>query len=151
MSPEEQVKKKLDDITQKMHSIDIIQQIGDFAADLIKKRTQLGYGSLKQSGTKTKLKALSIGYKKQRKAMPLSSKTTANKSNLTQTGHMLNNLIATIKDNGQVEIGFQDPFAHDKATWNTVKGRPFNNLTEAEIKQLKLFIQKLIKNELKSS
>lgn len=129
----EQLGKKIID---EFKSKESLQTLGDEAAALIKKRVKLGYGLSESNGTKEKLKALSPGYKKQRKKDTLHSSTTPNKSNLTNTGQMLDNLKATIKSEDTVSIGFTNTEAKDKAEWVTEGGRPFNHISKAEYKQL---------------
>lgn len=149
MSPEDEIESKLKEVLNKMLQTSILQKIGAMAAAIVKKRVKLGYGVKDQGSEKEKLMKLSEGYVEQRKKKELPSTTKASKSNLTLTGQMLDNLSATVKETGNVEIGFQDAFAHDKATWNTEKGRPFNNLSKAEIEQLKRIIEKELVSLLK--
>ena len=67
--------------------------------------------------------------------MNLSGKTTKGKSNLTQTGEMLEDLtVVSVKD-GKTEIGFDNKESKDKAKWVS-ETRPFNNLSKNEIRQL---------------
>ena len=148
MTPEQEVEQHLAKILKELTDKENLQKIGDEAVRLIKKRTKLGYGVSEQNGTKTKLKPLSDAYKKSRKKDDLSEDTTANKSNLTNSGKMLDDLKAMVKDSGSVEIGFEDVLSYMKANWVSDDGRKFNNLSAAEIKQLNLFIEDLLKKEL---
>ena len=121
--------------------LDTIQDVGDEAANLIRKRTRLGYGVAEKGASKHKLTALNEKYARRRKHLINTSLTTPKRSNLTQTGEMLDSLTAVKKSDDTVEITFSSEEAMDKATWNTDKGRPFNNLSRSEIRQLKQSIQ----------
>jgi hypothetical protein len=145
-------KKKLEAIGKQIEkeftSKENLKKIGDEAVGLIVKRTKLGYGVNKQLGTKQKLKPLSAGYKKIRKKLALSGTTTVSKSNLTQTGDMLKELRAKVGENS-IEIGFEAGDSLDKAEWNVDNGRIFNNLSQAEFKQLEDFLIKQINDKIK--
>ena len=129
------LEKAVSEIAKEATSKASLQDLGDEAAVLIKKRTRIGYGLSEHNGTKEKLKPLSAPYKKFRKTTTLSTATNSNKSNLTLTGQMLDNIGATV-DGESVTIGFKDKFASDKAGWVSVL-RPFNFLSKAEIAQLR--------------
>lgn len=113
-----------------------IKSIGDFAANLIKKRTRLGYSVPSHGGSKSKLKPLSPKYIKQRGRENLSPMTTKNRSNLTRTGEMLDSIISKKTSENTIEIGFSNEDSENKAEWNA-KDRPFNFLSSAEQKQIK--------------
>ncbi len=130
--------------------LDELEDVGNQAADIIRKRTQLGYGVSEQGARKEKLKPLTDKYVKRRKSLSL-GKTTPKKSNLTQSGHMLDDLHAKKTKEGTVEITFKSEEAQDKATWNTDKGRAFNNLSSSEIRQVKEIIQKKLEKILKKT
>lgn len=133
---------------------DKLLEVGEEAVTLIRKRTRLGYGVSEQGGKKKRLKKLDEGntkkpYTKRRKNISLSSLTTPAKSNLTQSGAMLDDLEATKTSNGNIEIGFSTELSEDKATWNTDKGRPFNNLSKSEQRQLKDMLTEKLEKILK--
>lgn len=151
MKPED-FDKELERIMRKLlkeaTSTESLQELGDDAAELIKKRTRLGYGLSEHGGTKSKLKQLNPKYKKYRQKIDLSSATTPNKSNLTQTGHMLDDIGATVGSNNSVSIGFTDDFANQKAEWVS-EDRPFNFLSKAEISQLRKKLQDKLYSRIK--
>jgi hypothetical protein len=122
-------------VQEAVNKIDM-QEIGDTLAQEIKLRTRLGYGLDTQGGTQSKLKPLSEPYKKARKKMKLSSETRPGKSNLTQTGEMLDSIKAEV-NNGKITITFKNQFSKDKARWNTEKGRPFMAISKVQITKLK--------------
>lgn len=126
-----------------------MDKYGEKAADLIKKRTRLGYGVDKQGGTKKKLKPLSQSYKKHRQRHRPSGPTSAGKSNLTSSGNMLDSLKSTPKK-GKASVGFFDKTNADKAEYVS-EDRPFNNLSKAEIKQIQEDIEKNAIKEIKKA
>jgi hypothetical protein len=135
------LKEIKDDVINELNKKESLQDIGDKASNLVFKRTRLGYGVDSQGGAKTRLNPLSDSYKKVRKGEHLSESTTPGKSNLTETGEMLNDLHAIVKGEGLINIGFKTKLSSDKASWNTDKGRPFMNLSAPEIKQLQNYLK----------
>lgn len=144
----DKVMKKLESIKKKLTSKDSLEEIGDEAVVLIKKRTRAGYGVDSKGSTKQKLKKLSTPYINQRKKKKPSGPTTPSKSNLTSSGDMLDDLTPKSPKQGKVEIGFKDKKSRDKAKYVS-KDRPFNNLSGPELKQMKAFIQKIVNKLLK--
>lgn len=145
---------KLRGAVKKAASTKELEAMGAFAAELIRKRTRLGYGAPKgEAGAvdRFRLAALSEGWIKFRKttgASWLSEFTRARRSNLTFTGQMLDSLGVVRGQKGQVVIGPQgyrtDPFSHglsneQVANFVAKKGRPFNDLTKPEMKQVVRF------------
>ena len=124
-----------------------LELLGAEAAKIIRRRTRLGFGVSKSDSARFRLRALqSDSYKLMRKenSDQLSEFTAPNKSNLTLYGDMLDDLGVT-KINVRREsvlIGFAKKSSLDKATWNTDSGRPFNNLSTLEIKQLRRYKDK---------
>lgn len=130
-------KSLIQEVVDKVSTPSAMEELGEAACELIRKRTLLGYGVDEQGSSKRKLKKLSDPYKKQRKKnSELSGNTTSARSNLTQTGHMLESLSPQKSSKGAVTIGFDDSFAENKAEWNAEKDRPFNYLSKSEIKQI---------------
>ena len=136
-----------------------LKPIADDAADRIKKRTRLGYGVKdgERGGPRVKLKGLSNSYKKQRKKyLDINKKyTTANKSNLTKTGQLLDSLIGKVS-NKKIIIKLKEnrddgEKNKDIVDWQSSKGRDFFELTDKEIKglrsQLKKDLIKLLKKK----
>ena len=123
-----------------------------FAADLVVKRTRLGYGVLKNMGAKEKFAKLSPNYVKQRKMFSgLDASTRPNKSNLTRTGQMLASIQPKVV-NGQIIIrptgNHRGGFSNEQlAKWNEdgTRNRPrrvFLNISELEFNQIKRFYRK---------
>lgn len=157
---------KLKNVVKQAASRKELEAIGNFAADLIRKRTRLGYGAPKgEAGAveRFRLAALSQGWIRFRKttgASWLSEFTRAGKSNLTFTGQMLDSLGVVRVKAGSVTIGPKgyrtDPFSRglsneQVANFVAKKGRPFNNLTRPELAQVKRFYRNqfgdLLKNQ----
>ena len=137
------------------------KQLAQDTANIVKKRTQLGFG-VDSNGRQFKLPALSESYRAQRKgdiafftdsrgnvipyepATPprLSKKTTPAKSNLTKTGEMLESLTGEVKDN-KIFIDVKGLRKDGSGMTNKevsdfveAQGRTFLDLTSAERKQL---------------
>lgn len=120
-----------------------MQHLGEFAVNLVVKRTRLGSGVVSANRDKFTLSALSPNYIKARgRFAGLSSTTTPSKSNLTRTGQMLASVqVLTVKD-GSVTFGPQgarsdSSFTNDQiAAFQAAKGRPFNNVSRLESQQI---------------
>lgn len=129
------------------------RSLGQFAIDIIVKRTRLGYGVAKQFGTKQRLRGLSARYVKYRTTFPgLSSTTTPSRSNLTLTGQMLASmkLIKTQTSSGQTVIRFGPTGTRPKtgktnlevASFQESQGRVFNRVSQLEFQQILRFYRK---------
>lgn len=132
--------KRLESIKLDLYKKNNMLELGKEAARLIKKRTRLGWGVSDHEAKKGKLKVLSASYKKARGKKRPKGPTSASKSNLTNTGEMLDSLKASVKKDGQVEIGFSNSDSEKKAGWVS-KDRPFNYISSSEFKQLRKFLQ----------
>lgn len=147
--------------------------IGQSAADIIRRRTRLGYGAETEGGERAKLKPLSDSYKAFRagkvafatgkhkgnswiyplvpaKKPKLHAHTTANRSNLTFTGQMLDSVGVIKTSNGVATVGpkgtRKDGLTNAKvAGFNADQGRVFNNLTAVEKKQVAQIIDRELK------
>lgn len=157
---------KLKGVVKKSATAKQLEALGEFAAGLIRKRTRLGYGAPRgEAGSveRFRLAALSEGWIHFRKTTGrswLSEFTRPSKSNLTFTGQMLDSLGVVKVANGSVTIGPQgyrtDPFSRglsNEAVANFVakKGRPFNNLTKPEARQVQRFYRNQFGDLLKNA
>jgi len=122
-----------------------IQKYAEQAASMIKLRTRLGMGVSKDGGDKKALKKLASSTKVSRvrksKTGKLSSDTSPGKSNLTETGQLLDSIEVISISKGQVRIGpkgkRRDGLSNPEvAGYVTAQGRPFNNLSKVEIKRI---------------
>lgn len=142
------LKQSLDKAKQELLSPANMQKIGNQIAEQIVTRTRLGNGLDVEQGEPSKLKPLNPKYVEQRKTMQLSELASAKKSNLTQTGKMLSDVIAAV--NGSIiKITFKDPSSKDKAKWNLGMGRTFMNISRVQVERLTNDIQKQIRQILK--
>jgi hypothetical protein len=147
MSTFKEVTTDILSILTEIASTEFLDELGKQVVDMVRKRTQLGYGS--KDSIKVKLDALSKPYVASRKRMgkgkTLSGMTSPSKSNLTLTGDMLADMTFNSKT-GELQIDFKSDFSKKKAIYNTdghgnCPPRPFLDLTEQEIKRVTVIIQ----------
>lgn len=119
-------------------------QVAKRAAKIIRDRTQKGRGvrSLNQNSPNT-LKELAPSTIRRRRGKRLSSKTNPSKSNLTETGGMLSNLVGTVRGKMATVI-FRDDNSARKAE-HVRKDRPFEFLALSEVRALTKYLSELIK------
>lgn len=116
--------------------------------ETIRKRTLLGKGVPSEGAANTSLKSLSKSYKKFRsKYKQLSNKTTPNKSNLTLTGKMLDD-ISAVRNGFTFTFSFKDELSKKKANWVTENGRRFFDLSKSERNGLQRKIGDIIRQEI---
>lgn len=134
-------------------SREFLRPLGQYALDLIVKRTRLGYGVEKPFGSKFSLPSHSPKYIKFRKKFRQLSETTApTKSNLTLTGQLLESMSLTdhagsntkgsllIAPTGQRSGG---RLSNKKlAAILAEKGRTFNYISQLEYNQVMRFYRK---------
>lgn len=129
-----------------------LETLGQEAKALIQKRTRLGGGVESSLGPRTQLKKLSEPYKKQRRKLKRDSKlsdtTTPAKSNLTQTGQMIESIDVNVS-NGKVSLFFSNTKAKLKAKWVQDGGRGFFNISKPEFNQLQKNLQERVQSILK--
>jgi hypothetical protein len=145
------LKEACDKALNQVLSTENTQAIANDLADQIRVRTRLGNGLDKNEGEPTKLKPLSPNYKKARaKNGQLSDQTTPNKSNLTLTGEMLDNVTGFADGRGKITIYLKDQFSRDKAKWVTEGGRPFMFISRVQVQRIKNQIQAQLTKLIKS-
>lgn len=142
------LQEALEKAKKELTSTENLQKIGDDLAEQIKTRTRLGNGLDGDGKEPAKLRPLSSKYVKERQTMPLSEFTTAKKSNLTQTGQMLDEIEAKAS-NSKISITFKSQESKDKARWNTEKGRPFLAVSRVQIERLRNDLDKKLEELLK--
>lgn len=138
-----QVKEKLKDL----YSAKNMKQLGKEISNIIRVRTQLGYGVAVPEGDRFKLKELTEKYKELRKHLDLDANTTPSRSNLTRTGQLLQSIDVITASEGQVTVGPKGSRSEGGTNEQVGKyvaeqGRPFNNLSRAEVKQVVQLLQK---------
>jgi len=146
---------KLKKLVNKVFIAKEMKKIGEFASEIIKKRTRLGFGVVKAGADRSKLKSLSEKYKVLRQSLTLSDQTTTNRSNLTSTGQLLDSISVIISSEKKVTFGptgerqnSNEPSNSKLAEYVSEQGRPFINLSGAEIKQIKNEVSKKLRAEL---
>lgn len=128
-------------------SVQNMRDIGVFANNLIRVRTRLGYGVAASGAKRKKLAPLYEGYVNWRrgaaKSGDLSTNTTPKKSNLTFTGQLLDSTGLIITKDKRVSIGPRgrrsDGGSNEEIGAKVSKTRPWNNLSDLEIKQVTRF------------
>lgn len=127
-------------VFKELEKPELMQEIGDAAAERLVKRTRLGKGVAENGAEAQPLKPLSDGYKDSRKKNRggLSPLTTPGKSNLTRTSQMLNSIKALRPSRGKVLITPTGSRSESDLTNEEVAGyvsrdRPFLNLSKAEV------------------
>lgn len=122
-------------------------------ADTVRIRAQLG-GSVENTGDKKKsFKRLSPGYVEQRrKSSKLSSLTTPGKSNVTNTGQMIESIQGKGKQAGFTiaASGSRNDGLTNKQVADFVEegGRPFMNFSNLELKKIARLIEEQLVDEI---
>lgn len=122
-----------------------MRKYGELAAGMIKLRTRLGSGVVRDGADKQKLKPLKPSTVERRKSLKekgrLSGETSPRKSNLTQSGQLLDSVQVTNAGVATVSVGPRG--GRDEGLTNqkvaehvTDAGRPFNSLSKIETKRL---------------
>lgn len=124
-----------------------LNQLGQNLVTAVQERTRSGQGVATTGGSEYSFKPLSSGYVKQRRTMPLSGYTSPSKSNLTQTGQMLDSLTWN-SANGKLSITFTNSEARRKAELVS-DDRPFMNLSKTNIELIMTEVDKYISSLLK--
>lgn len=128
-----------------------LQLLGERAAEIIRRRTRLGYGVRRQLGERFRLAALSpryIEYRAENREI-LSEFTAPRKSNLTLTGEMLDDLQPIRYRRNSVTLGFKSSAARKKAEWVS-RRRPFLAMSQPEFRQLLRYKQQELTRALKA-
>lgn len=136
-----QIKDALKDVLNKS----TFDEIGKITSESIKKRTRLGKGVDQSEGPLVPLKELKPSTKDRRtakkKAGTLSNNTTPTKSNLTDTGAMLDS-IKYESSATEVRIYIDGSENQKKANDQATQGRRFMNLSKTEVANVVRFLQK---------
>ncbi len=122
-----------------------LKTIGNFEAGLIKKRSRLGYGVPKDLGPKQKFADLATSTVKARKKKKLAGETTAKKSNLTETGQLLNDLVSSIEGRSTIIGHTKDRNkrigAFHQTGGSNLPQRRYLGLATEDLKQIKAQMQ----------
>lgn len=130
---------------------------GELAVLQIVKRTRRGKGVSSTGGEEKPLKRLSRNYRLYRRDNRelLDQTASPNKSNLTFTGQLLRSMRVKKAFNKKALIGPNNRRRRGGLTneklgqYVTEQGRPFNFLSQKDIKKLEKLIDKILKQEMK--
>lgn len=143
------LKDKLDKALLNVLNKETFDSIGKMTSLSIKNRTRLGKGVSQSEGSLEPLKPLKDSTKKTRTAKKasgkLSSQTAPAKSNLTETGKMLDS-IKYQSSPTEVRIYIEGSDNQKKATDQAEQGRKFMNLSKSEVNEVLRFLQNKIKD-----
>lgn len=138
-------------LIEKTVNSQLSEKLGTLAIEMIKTRTRLGSGVPELGKAQQKLAPLAdttkVKRKREKAAGRLSSKTTPAKSNLTQTGELLDN-IKFITSGKTLEIYIAGDRNRKVATY-VADARPFFTLSKSEVSRLADVIQLAINSYLK--
>lgn len=130
-----------------------MRKLAKMASDMIRTRTRLGFGVKTLGGKRQKLAPLKPSTKKSRKANPnLSGLTSAGKSNLTETGQLLDSIDVVSVTQGKAVVstsGSRKGGGQNKEIAGYVSvARPFMNISDVEIKRIEDDFSKIVEKEL---
>lgn len=136
-------------ITKETKSSSFKRGLGEYVAGLIKTRTRSGHGE--EGGRETRLAPLKASTIRRRGILKrqglLSKETSPGRSNLTESGDMLNSITTKVTSTG-LELSFK-PAVKRRAGENQAT-RPFFGVTDKEKELVSVFIAKQIKASLKN-
>lgn len=143
------LKKKVDTALREVLSKETFDDIGALTSEQIKTRTRLGKGVEQNEAGFTPLKPLSPATQNirqaKKKAGKLSGLTTPKKSNLTETGELLDSIKYESKAT-EVRIYIEGSNNQKKAIDQVGQGRKFMNLSKTEIREVIKYLQKKIED-----
>lgn len=132
---------------QEVKSIKSMKDISEKAAEMVRTRVrERGMGVSKRGGSEVKLAPLAASTIKQRKRKRLHQKTSPSKSNLTETGKMLDALYGRSTRTGKGEISIKSrrsgsSITNDEIAFFVSGKRPFIDLSNKEIKDLEKIVE----------
>jgi hypothetical protein len=150
--------KALEEGSREVYSAKNMLGYGQQASDMIKLRTRLGSGVSGDGADKEKLKPLADSTHERRKALQkkgkLSGLTSPGKSNLTQSGQLLDSVTPISSQIGSVTVSPQGSRDDGKdnadiGRYVTDAGRPFNHLSKVEIRRIQTAVQKDLRDAIK--
>lgn len=136
-----EIQSHIDKIINSTRSISNLDKIGGEVADSIRNRTRAGFGCSKKGGSRQKLAPLKRSTIKIRRVKNLHSLTKPNKSNLTESGGMLDSITHRVSNN-TLTIFFSDREQAKKAAYHENGKRPFFNLTKTELRSVERQFQR---------
>lgn len=133
----------------------ILVDTAQYGAELIRERTRRGFGVPDGSNAQSRLKPLAESTKKSRRSKKkrgkLSSKTSPGKSNLTDTGQLLDALYGRLNSRRVAEIALKSRRrgggSNDEVAFFVSAERQFLNFSKSELKKLDDFLSDRINQE----
>lgn len=127
--------------------------IAEHEAGIIRDRTRKGYGVLQRGKAKHKLKRLALSTKRARRKKRLHPSTSPDRSNLTETGQMLNALYGRSDRAGEMKVAVRSKRrgtskTNDEVVFFTSGDRPFLELSTKELREVTKLSTELIQNEI---
>ncbi|MFW7381483.1 MAG: hypothetical protein ACOH5I_21925 [Oligoflexus sp.] len=146
-------KLNLDHLIEKAITPAFLEKLATTAIEQIKRRARLGYSVASEGANQSKFDSLAESTKAKRKRLKkrgkLSSETSPSKSNLTESGQLLDSLEFRIKGKAvEVFIGGE---RNRKVSSYVSKARPWLNLSKAEMTMLLDLIEEAIDKQIKSN
>lgn len=146
------IKKRLEAAMKELTSSQFKKEVGERVKDGIVDRTRQGKAAQSEGARPKKLEPLTEGYKKYRKSLRkrgiLSSKTQPARSNLTKTGEMLDSVQSKVSGE-KITIQVTGDENIRKANENAKMGRPFMNISDLDIKEIRDLISTVVSKYLK--
>jgi hypothetical protein len=145
-------KLNLEHLVKNVVTEKLLRTMGERAVDMVRRRTRLGYGVAGEEfgGSQQKLEKLAAPTKEKRARLKkqgrLSSETTPAKSNLTETGKLLDSIQFRVRGN-RLEVFIAGLDNQLVASYVSDK-RPFFTLTQPEVSRLADLIEQAIQNYL---
>lgn len=138
MADYDRVLKELEKAIRDSIKSETLLKIAKDLPERIKVRTRLGYGVDETGGPRQKLKDTKASTKRRKeykkRAGDLSDQTTPKRSNLTDTGELLDSLVAESPKDGELTIKSKGARNEKVARYVTEGGRPFLNLSKPELR-----------------
>jgi phage gpG-like protein len=145
------LQKKLNNLLSDVVDQDLMTKIAKSVKSNVQTRTRRGFGVDSEGGPAKKLKPLADSYKKQRKRIQaaggLSQETTPNKSNLTNTGEMINAIDYEVTRN-EATVFVTGIENRKKAKYQADADRKFMNLSKREIKDITDIIEQSLETDI---
>lgn len=143
--------KKMSETLEKATSKAVLEEGRDLVVADIKRRVTLGFGVEQTGKGKVRFKRLSDSYITARtRYLDLGKNAKPKKSNLHQTGQMIEEDLGGVVDDKKIIIGMQSDRSARVAAF-VEKTRPFLNLSGAEIKKITKFFRLQITEIFKKS
>jgi hypothetical protein len=132
------IREELEKAIREVTSSESLKKLAEDLPERIKVRTRLGYGVSDNGGPRKRLEPLAASTKRsknyKKKSGKLSNQTTPNRSNLTDTGELLDNLVVESSKDSEVTIKPKGERNEKVARYVTEQGREFLNLSKPELK-----------------